>query len=120
MAARMKITPTSRTLDYLRARGYVAGETERHQGRIKRDLFGCIDIHAVHERGEFLYVQVTDDTHRAHRVAKTTAKAEVRTLLKAGARVEIWTWSHDRALPHITRLRVRPTLKDPALGGATE
>ncbi|MCR9245641.1 MAG: hypothetical protein NXI31_11465 [bacterium] len=105
MAARMKVTPTTQTLSYLRARGWLAEEAERQQGRIKRDLFGCIDIHAVHpSSGEFLYVQVTDHSHRAHRVTKTRTNENVPGLLAAGARVEVWTWAPEDTEPHVTRL----------------
>jgi hypothetical protein len=65
------MTPTARTLAYLRKRGYLAGVVERYCSFTKRrhDLFGFIDIVAV--RGdEILGVQATTASNLQARIAK--------------------------------------------------
>jgi hypothetical protein len=88
-------SPTSRTLDYLRSSGYVAGVVETWLPRIerRRDLFGFIDIVGVHPvRKEVVFVQTTTTTNLASRIAKAKARAELAAILAAGARVLFIGW----------------------------
>ena len=120
MAARIRITPTTRTLQFLEARGYIADICERRQGPISRDLFGCIDIVAAHPRKrEVLFIQVTSHSHRASRLAKTAEAPKTIQLLRSGALVEVWTWANEDAQPHITRLRADRNPEAPREGQGT-
>lgn len=103
-------SPQQRTLAHLRAEGWTVDIAERRQGPISRDLFGCIDVVAVHPlRREFLFVQLTGDNggHVADRVRKVRTAPATRALLRAGARVEVWGWAHGRAEPRIVRMTLQ-------------
>jgi len=67
------VSPTARSLKLLRERGYLAGVVEQTvpQTFIKRDLFGFIDILAVHpETGETLAIQATSGSNASARIYK--------------------------------------------------
>lgn len=103
----LRITPTTRTIDYLEARGWSVDIAERRQGPITRDLFGCVDLVAAHpERREVLFLQVTGDSggNVAFRVAKTMAQPATQKLLQAGLRIEVWGWRASSPEPRIVRL----------------
>jgi hypothetical protein len=108
--ARLRITPTTRTIAHLEARGWVVDIAERRQGPITRDLFGCIDIVAAHpERREVLFVQCTSNNGNgnfAARLQKTLAQPTTLQLLRAGVRIEVWGWKNTAAEPRIERLFV--------------
>lgn len=102
-----KTMPTRRTLAALASAGWTADNSERRQGPITIDLFGCIDIVAVHPKlRQTLFVQVTSDSNRASRVKKVKRSQHVQALLESGARVEIWTWAPERAAPKIVALHL--------------
>jgi hypothetical protein len=89
------MTPTARTLTYLRRAGYLAAVVEAWIPRIdrRRDLFGFADVLACHPRdGLFLLVQVTTGGHLAHRLKKAKRRPELALWLKAGGRVEVHGW----------------------------
>lgn len=107
VALNTRTAPTKRTLEWLTARGYLADIAERRRGPITVDLFGCIDIIAVHpERREILFVQVTSHSNRASRVLKVQTSPHTRALLRSGAHVEVWTWGAESASPHVVRMRI--------------
>ena len=89
-------TPSSRTLDKLRADGWRVAVVERwnSHARVRHDLFGFVDVLAI--RGdETLAVQATSASNVAARVRKITADcgdalADVR---KAGWRVLVHGWA---------------------------
>lgn len=97
----MALSPTQRSLKYLRAAGYVCGITEHwHQPPgaafgVRRDLFGIIDVAAV-GHGELLLVQTTSVTNVRARVRKCLDPAQVSTtralLLVPGVCVHIHGW----------------------------
>lgn len=106
MGARVKFTPTTRSIAYLEARGWVVDIAERRQGPITRDLFGCIDLVAAHpERRLVLFVQVTSASNIASRVTKTLAQPTTALLLRAGVRIEVWGWG-DEATPRVRVLEL--------------
>lgn len=110
-----RTAPTKRSLARLRAAGWIADSAERKEGPITRDLFGTIDIVAVHPvRCEVLFVQCTSNNggNVAKRRAKLTSSPATRVLLKAGTRVEVWGWSHERAAPRVIALRL-PGAQEP-------
>jgi hypothetical protein len=108
MGARVRFTPTTRSIAFLEARGWLVDIAERRQGPITRDLFGCIDLVAAHPtRREVLFVQVTDSTHLANRVTKTLAQPATLQLLRAGVRIEVWGWGNE-ASPRVRVLELPP------------
>ena len=105
----MASSPTTRTLDALRKQGYVCAIAEKWNGfagiilseckecgNVKRagrrnDLFGFIDIIAIKPK-EILAVQCTSSTNHFARKAEILALSEPEAWIKAGGRIEIWSW----------------------------
>lgn len=77
------MSPTARSLKWLRDQGWIAGVVEQtiHMpGRPwgnKRDLWGFADVVAVHPTGRLMFVQITSSGNLAARVTKAKAVAEV-------------------------------------------
>lgn len=90
----MSMTPTQRSLAYLRKNGYTVAITERwnaHAG-IRQDLFGCIDLIAL--RGdETLGVQTTSGPNVAARVRKIADNEHLPALRAAGWTLHVHGWS---------------------------
>ena len=95
------MTTTKRSLDMLRADGWLCGVVEQRIPHtfITRDLFGFIDIVAIRGR-ETLGVQTTTSAHVNARIKKIKAHREwlkgreihVHGWSKKGARGERKTW----------------------------
>ena len=90
----MPESPTSRSLAYLRERGYVAEKVEYYNPFSKRrvDLFGCIDIVAVKAGEAILGVQATTVANQAARKAKALSLPGLQAWLGAGGRFEVHGW----------------------------
>lgn len=95
-------SPTARTLEECRKRGWVAQVVERTIGRtfIKQDLFGCIDIVALTKPDDGLLgvrgtvgIQATSGSNHAARRDKILAEPRMLSWLEAGNRLELWTWA---------------------------
>ena len=88
-------SPTARTLATLRDMGYVAQTVERwnQYARVRQDLFGCIDVLAMHPEHGLLAVQATSATNLSSRMAKCLEEPRCELFLRAGGRFEIWIWS---------------------------
>ncbi len=86
-------TTTARSLDLLRAAGYMADVTERHipYARIKRDLFTIGDIFAI-KAGEAAIVQTTSKDHLAERIRKIRACEAFDTILASGLKIYAHGW----------------------------
>lgn len=88
-------TTTKRTLDALRKQGYTAQVVERWCSFSKRrvDLFGCIDVVAVSEKGT-LGVQATVRGEISKRVRKIVEECHeaAKQWLMAGNRLSVWGW----------------------------
>lgn len=86
-------SPTARTLDECRKRGWICQVVEQTIPKlfIKRDLFGVIDVVAVTPRG-ILGIQATSGTNHAARMDKALSEPRLRAWLAAGARFEVWSW----------------------------
>ena len=96
-------SPTSRTLEECRKRGWLAGVVEQFvrfppPGH-RVDLFGVIDIVAVvppsdEERGAILAIQATagNSGDHARRRAKILAEPRAKRWVEAGGRLELWSW----------------------------
>lgn len=89
------MTPTQRTLQHLRKRGYpLVDVVERWAPRanVRRDLFGVIDVLAVSAEGETVAVQVTSGSNVPARVRKLTDSDALQVLRIAGWRVLVHGW----------------------------
>ncbi len=88
-----KKSPTQRTLEELRKRGYTAAITERWNpfAKIRQDLFGIVDVLAV-GNGETLAVQCTSGSNVSSRVDKIAAADVTIELRKAGWKLAVWGW----------------------------
>ena len=90
---KMGVSPTRRTLAWLRSHGYFPGVVEQTLPGtwIKRDLFGCFDIVAVKPGFPILAVQTTS-TRTAERTVKIEESAAARDWLAAGGAIEVHGW----------------------------
>jgi hypothetical protein len=91
------LTPTARTLTYLRRAGFLAAVVESWipHANLRRDLFGFADVLAAHPRDRlFLLVQATTAGHVAHRLDKAKSRPELALWLRAGGRFEVHGWAH--------------------------
>lgn len=87
-------SPTFRSLKLLREMGYQADVVERwipHSGR-RADLFGFVDIVAIHPTQGFLFVQATTSPHAAARADKIENAEAAPHCVYHGAVVEVWGW----------------------------
>ena len=93
----MSDTPVSRTLELLRSEGYHPEITERWVPRgIKIDLFGLVDVEALHDT-HTLYVQVCRDTDLTDHLVKHLGNPRLERLIACPHRVfEIWSWAKKR------------------------
>lgn len=68
-------SPTQRSLNYLRKNGCLADVVEKWIpfARIRKDLFGFVDILAIDECGNVLGIQATSRANQASRISKITA-----------------------------------------------
>jgi len=98
------MTPTQRSLKYLRDEGYLVAIVEHWQpfARIRKDLWGWADLLAI-KRGEVLAVQVTSEGV-ANRVAKVTNSETIGRVREAGIRVEVHGWRKNSKGRYIQRV----------------
>lgn len=89
------MTPTARTLAYLRRGGFTVDVVERWLPRVgrRKDFLGCIDILAC-RRGEtgVLAIQATTLANVSARVAKSRGQGALSVWLSSGQRFEVWGW----------------------------
>jgi len=87
------MSPTARSLAYLREQGYLAAVVERWNphARIRQDLYGCIDVIAIRD-GETLAVQACSRGDVSKRIAKIAAAEHVGQIRRAGWRIEVHGW----------------------------
>ncbi len=88
-------SPTSRTLDTLRAGGYTAQVVEKwnQYAKVRVDLFGGIDIVACLPRVGIIGIQACAGASHAARREKCLAEPKLRKWVKSGGKLEIWSWS---------------------------
>lgn len=92
------MTPTARTLLWLRGQGALAAVVERFNPGTRRrhDLFGCIDVLALDGQPGCLGVQVTTGEHVSHRLEKIRSDEcwpNVERWLAAGNRLVVHGWA---------------------------
>lgn len=93
-----KMTPTARSLKYLRDDGWHAQVVERRipHGNTTLDLFGFIDILAI-RNGEVLAVQTTSRPNVASRVRKITEDCPLLADVRAcGWSIHVHGWGQVR------------------------
>jgi hypothetical protein len=88
------VSPTQRSLKYLRDQGYTVAIVEHwnYFAHKRYDLFGFADLMAIREN-EVLLVQVTSGTNVSARVKKITDNEHISAVRKSGMRVEVHGWS---------------------------
>ncbi len=89
------MSPTARTLDLLRRRGYVAEVVERWLARIERrkDFLGCVDIVAAKAGEPVLAVQATSLANVSARLKKAGRAPALRAWLATEhATFQVWGW----------------------------
>lgn len=106
-----KTTPTKRTLDELRKRGYEVAVVEKWipQTRRRLDAFGFIDVIALGE-GVTIGVQATSASNVASRVTKILAEPRHFAWLAAGNKIQVWGWS--KKGPRGKAKRWTPTIRE--------
>lgn len=105
----MKASPTQRSMEVLRERGYQVDVVERTfrlpGGRMfKRDLFGGFDLAAV-GNGELVLVQTTSADNVAARITKITDLPALPLLREAGIRLLVHGWMKPTKTIRTWRLR---------------
>ena len=92
------MSPTQRSLKWLRDNGYHCAVVEKFAFGKRHDLFGFGDILAIREN-EVLIVQVTSRGNVSARVKKITIECEETLALvrKAGIRVVVQGWGKLKA-----------------------
>jgi hypothetical protein len=87
-----KVTPTQRSLAYLREQGYLVAIVEHWNpfARIRQDLWGWCDLLCI-RKGEILAVQVTASAVST-RIKKIQESDTVQHVRDAGIRIEVHGW----------------------------
>lgn len=88
------MTPTARTLAYLRAAGWPLVQVVEHWvpgARIRRDLFNIVDVLAVGPAG-ILGIQVTSGANVSARLRKIMSSPATPVLLAAGVQLVVHGW----------------------------
>jgi len=98
------LTPTQRTLAYLREEGYLCAIVEKWNPHVKirQDLFGFIDILAI-KKNETLAVQCTS-TGVAARVKKIQESEYLSRVREAGWKILVIGWSKNSKGKYVMRL----------------
>ena len=87
-------SPTQRSLEYMRRKGYLCAVVERYNHFVKRknDLFGFIDIICVGEN-EVIGVQATSATNVSSRITKIAEHENVAAVRRGGIRILVHGWA---------------------------
>lgn len=91
-------SPTQRTLELLRRKGFTCGKVEQRVSPpgmtpFLRDLFGFIDIVVLDDLPGCLGVQACMVSDRYRRHAKILAEPKARRWLERGNRIAVYAWS---------------------------
>jgi hypothetical protein len=87
------MSPTQRSLQLLRKRGYLAEVVEKWipGANIRKDLWGWCDVVGI-KRGETVAVQATTAANIAARVKKIADSETVGRVREAGWRILVFGW----------------------------
>jgi hypothetical protein len=90
----VKTSPTQRSLKLLRDLGWHVGIVERWNPHafVRQDLFGWIDIIAVHPAFGILGVQTTSQANAAARMAKARNNPALVAWVAAGGKLAVHGW----------------------------
>lgn len=89
------MSPTQRTLAYLRKRGFECGVTEKYNrfAKVRQDLFGFIDIVCIPIQAQgIIAVQTTSNVNHTTRVKKIQAEPRAKKLIERGNTVVVISW----------------------------
>jgi hypothetical protein len=88
------MSPTARSLAYLKELGYQAKVLERWNAwaKIRQDVFG-VDLIGLKSGEPVLVIQCTTGSNHAARREKLGAAGFIELWKGAGAVLEIWSWS---------------------------
>ena len=92
----MASKPTQRTLAHLRKEGYTVAIAEKFNSfiKVRQDLFGWIDICAIHpDKQGVLGVQTTSTSNLPARITKAMALDSLKVWLQAGNRASFMGWA---------------------------
>jgi len=94
------ISPTQNSLKRLRKAGYEAGVVEKWvpQARRRIDLWGFVDIVAVHPTAGLVMCQTTTAGNMASRMSKAAKIPAAGYCVSAGVTVEVHGWKKERGL----------------------
>jgi hypothetical protein len=98
------MTPTQRSLKYLREQGYTVAITERWNpfARIRQDLFGFVDLLAI-RKGETLAVQTTS-TGVSERIKKIQDSEYLPKIRDAGWMIHVHGWRKNSKGRYVLRV----------------
>jgi hypothetical protein len=88
-------SPTQRSIELLKKEGYKVAIVEKfnHFIKIRQDLFGFIDLVALHpDKKGILGVQTTSGSHLANRIDKAMMLPAFHLWIKCGNAVEFHGW----------------------------
>lgn len=91
----MSNSPTQRSLVLLRELGFTAQVVEKFNfhSKTRLDLFGIIDIIAIHPGAGIFGIQATSGSNHSARRVKSMDEPNLRLWLEAGGRFEVWSWA---------------------------
>jgi len=98
------LSPTQRSLAYLREQGYLVAIVERWNphARIRQDLWGWCDLLAI-RKNEVLAVQVTASAV-SERIRKIQESETVAAVRDAGIRIEVHGWRKNSKGRYVLRI----------------
>lgn len=91
----MPTSPTQRSLALLRKEGYKVAVAEKFNSfiKIRQDLFGWIDLVAMHpETKTLVAIQTTSGSNLAARITKAKALDTLKLWLECGSKAEFHGW----------------------------
>lgn len=88
-------SPTARSLEECRKRGWTCGVVEKFipYTKTRVDLFGVIDLIALDDQPGCLGIQATSTPNMAARVTKAKGEPRLRVWLERGNRFVVWGWA---------------------------
>lgn len=89
----MAASPTQRSMEYLRAHGYLVAVVEKYNyhAKVTQDLFGVIDILAI-RKDETLAIQTTSGSNLASRRKKVLSHENLPLIQAAGWQIKLHGW----------------------------
>ena len=114
------ITPTQRTIAYLKDQGLICGIVERWimnprlpGGGIRKDLFGFIDVITVSKADGIMAIQSCGSDYSGHLKKITIEKAEEATAwLEAGGKIILMGWRKVKKAPGLKLEVWKPRIQE--------